>query len=132
MGTQAASSGAYSTKTVAFASSFRKTCPSFKRSASHLRFVSTPGCAFLLRIMQHRCSSARFPAVKFIKSAHIVQPLPSAGFTGCRITVFHFSGDTLLTSLKSNTPMQASGHLTLAAVAKWTCKHVRLARCPRE
>ena len=27
---------------------------------------------------------------------------------------------------------RAAGYLTLAAVAKWTCKHVRLARCPRE
>ena len=27
---------------------------------------------------------------------------------------------------------RAAGYLTLAAVAKWTCKHVRLARCSRE
>ena len=33
---------------------------------------------------------------------------------------------------KSNTPQQATEYLTLAAVAKWTYKHVRLARCPRE
>ena len=33
---------------------------------------------------------------------------------------------------KSNTPMQASRYLTLAAVGKWTCQHVRLARCPQE
>ena len=30
---------------------------------------------------------------------------------------------------RKDAPMQASGHLTLAAVAKWTCEHVRLARC---
>ena len=28
--------------------------------------------------------------------------------------------------------MQALRYLTLAAVAKWTCEHVRLARCSRE
>ena len=28
--------------------------------------------------------------------------------------------------------MQASWYQTLAAVAKWTCKHVRLARCSQE
>ena len=33
---------------------------------------------------------------------------------------------------ESKTPMQASGYLTLAAVAKWTCRYVRLARCSRE
>ena len=27
---------------------------------------------------------------------------------------------------------RAAGYLTLAAVAKWTCKHVRLARCSRQ
>ena len=26
---------------------------------------------------------------------------------------------------------QVTGHLALAAVAKWTCQHVRLARCSR-
>ena len=33
---------------------------------------------------------------------------------------------------KSNTPMLASGYWTLAAVAKWPCKHVRLGRCLQE
>src|SRR5699024_6134267 len=27
---------------------------------------------------------------------------------------------------------QAAGWLTLAAVTKWTCRHVRLARCPQK
>ena len=41
-------------------------------------------------------------------------------------------GDQRKLQEKSNTPMQASGYLTLAAVAKWPCKHARLARCSQE
>ena len=43
--------------------------PPFKRSASHCRFASTPGCAFLLRMMQHRCSPSKFSGVRFINPA---------------------------------------------------------------
>ena len=50
-------------------------------------------------------------------------------FHACPVCFFHF---IILTAKKSNTPQQAAGYLTLAAVAKWTCKHVRLARCPRK
>ena len=50
--------------TVAFASSFRTTCPSVKRSESHCRLASTPGWGFLLRMMQHKCSRSRFSGVK--------------------------------------------------------------------
>lgn len=68
MGTQAVSRGAYSIKATAFSFNFLKTWPSFSRSESHCRFASIPGWGFLLRMIQHKCSWARFSAVRLMKS----------------------------------------------------------------
>lgn len=54
-----------------FTFNLRKTCPSPSRSASHWRFASTPGWGFLLRIMQHRCSSIMFSGVRFMNPCSI-------------------------------------------------------------
>ena len=46
------------------------------------------------------------------------------------IRPFFFSGNEF--SFQLNTLLQAAGYLTLAAVAKYPCKHGYLARCSRE
>ena len=56
----------------AFTCSFRNTWPSRSRSASHWRFASTPGWGFLTRMMQERCSSARFSGVRLTNSGSML------------------------------------------------------------